>query len=119
MTSPDGLREVALETQPWEEALPGVRRRVLSGERMTFTSYRFAPRARFPRHRHPQEQIVLVLEGAITFASPDRSVRLERGDALVIAPDVPHDATAGPDGAALVSAVAPARRTPADVTMEE
>lgn len=118
MTSGDGFRMVALDTQPWEEPLPGVRRRVLSGERMTFTRYRFAPGARFPLHRHAQEQIVLVLEGAITFTSPAGAARLGAGDALVIAPDVPHEAAAGPDGAGLVSAVAPARRSPADVTME-
>jgi quercetin dioxygenase-like cupin family protein len=115
----DGLRTVALEAQPEDEPLPGVRRRVVSGERLTCTRYRFAPGARFPLHHHPQEQIVVVLDGAITFASATRSVRLGRGDALVIAPDVPHEATAGPDGATLVSAVAPARHSAADVTIEE
>jgi quercetin dioxygenase-like cupin family protein len=118
MTSGDGFRAVALGAQPWEEPLPGVRRQVLTGERMTLTSYRFAPGARFPLHRHPQEQLVLVLEGVITFVSPAGAARLGAGDALIIAPDVPHEAAAGPDGAALVSAVAPARRWPADITME-
>lgn len=113
------MREASLAEQPWEEVYPGVRRRAVGSERMTLTTYRFAPGGRFPRHSHPQEQMVLVREGSITFTSSTQAVTLRPDHALVIAPDVPHDATAGSEGAVLVSVVSPARQSATDYTMVE
>ncbi len=113
------MRLVDLAAQPWEGVYPGVRRRIVGGERMTLTTYRFGPGGRFPRHSHPQEQTVMVEDGSITFASPTQTVTVHRGQVLVIPPDVPHEAVAGSEGAVLVSAVAPARRSATDYTIEE
>lgn len=113
------MRFVDLAAQPWEEVYPGVRRRIVGAERMTLTTYRFAPGGRFPRHSHPQEQTVMVEDGSITFASPSQTVTVDRGQVLVIPPDVPHEAVAGSEGAVLVSAVAPARRSATDYVIEE
>lgn len=113
------MRLVDLPTHPWEDVHPGVRRRIVGAERMTVTTYRFAPGGRFPKHSHPQEQTVMVEEGSITFASPTQTVTVDRGQVLIIPPDVPHEAVAGSDGAVLVSAVAPARRSATDYVIEE
>ena len=113
------MRLVDLPTHPWEDVYPGVRRRIVGAERMTVTTYRFAPGGRFPKHSHPQEQTVMVEEGSITFASPTQTVTVDRGQVLIIPPDVPHEAVAGSDGAVLVSAVAPARRSANDYKMIE
>ena len=115
----DEMRLVALAAQPWEEVYPDVRRRIVGGERMTFTTYRFGPGGRFPKHSHPQEQIVTVREGSITFTSPQRSLTVEAEQVLVILPDVPHEATAGSGGAVVISVVAPARQSSTDYTLEE
>ena len=113
------MRLESLESQPWEEVYRGVRRRIVGAERMTFTTYRFAPSGRFPKHSHAQEQVVLVQEGSMTFVSPGQTVTLTPGHLLVIPPNVPHQATAGPNGAALVSVVAPARQSATDYVVEE
>jgi quercetin dioxygenase-like cupin family protein len=113
------MRTVVLSDQVWDEVYPGVRRRVVGGERMTLTTYEFGPGGRFPMHSHPQEQMVLVRKGSITFANGTQSITLLPNHALVIPPGVSHDATAGDDGALLVSVVAPARRSMADYTIEE
>ncbi len=113
------MRLVNLAAQPWEEVYPGVRRRVVGAERMTLTTYRFAPGGRFPRHSHAQEQVVLVREGSITFTSPAQTVTVAPNQALVIPPDLPHEAAAGDEGAVLVSVVAPARRSATDYVVEE
>jgi quercetin dioxygenase-like cupin family protein len=113
------MRLESLDRLPWEEVYPGVRRRIVGAERMTLTTYRFGPGGRFPRHRHPQEQLVLVQEGSMTFASPEQTVTLTPGHVLVIPADVPHQATAGPHGAALMSVVAPARQSASDYQVEE
>ena len=44
---------------------PGVSRRTVDAPAATVNRYDFAPGATFPRHRHPQEQITLVLEGSV------------------------------------------------------
>lgn len=113
------MRLASLALQPWQEVYPGVRRRMVSGERMTLSTYRFGPGGRFPKHSHPQEQLVLVIEGAITFASPAQTVTLRAEDALLIPPAVAHEATAGEHGAVVVSIVSPARQSAADYTIEE
>lgn len=92
------MRLVDLAAQPWEDVYPGVRRRIVGAERMTVTTYRFAPGGRFPRHSHPQEQTVMVEDGSITFASPTQTVTVNRGQVLVIPPDMPHEAVAGSQG---------------------
>lgn len=113
------MRLESLDSQPWEEVYTGVRRRIVGAERMTFTTYRFAPGGRFPKHSNPQEQIVLVQEGLMTFISPGQTVTLTPGHLLVIPADVPHQATAGPSGASLLSVVAPARQSATDYVVEE
>jgi len=113
------MRLESLDDLLWEEVYPGVRRRIVGAERMTFTTYRFAPGGRFPKHSHAQEQVVLVQEGSMTFVSPGQTVTVTRGHLLVIPPNVPHQATAGPDGAALMSVVVPARQSATDYVVDE
>jgi quercetin dioxygenase-like cupin family protein len=113
------MRLESLDSVPWEEVYPGVRRRIVGAERMTFTTYRFAPGGRFPKHSHPQEQLVLVQEGLMTFTSPGQTVALTPGSLLVIPPNVPHEARAGSAGASLISVVAPARQSTTDYVIEE
>jgi quercetin dioxygenase-like cupin family protein len=113
------MRAIVLDDQGWEDVYAGVRRRVVGGERMTLTTYTFDPGARFPMHSHPQEQMVLVRGGSVTFANGTQSITLLPDHALVIPPGVSHDATAGGDGALVVSVVAPARRSATDYTIEE
>jgi quercetin dioxygenase-like cupin family protein len=113
------MRAVVLAELAWEEVYPGVRRRMVSGERMTVTTYRFAAGARFPLHSHAQEQIVLVRRGSIAFTAPGQSITLLPDHALIIPPDLPHDATAGSEGALVVSIVSPARQSASDYTLED
>lgn len=113
------MRLVPLAAQAWVQVYPGVRCRIVGAHRMTLTTYRFAPGSRFPRHSHPQEQVVVVAEGSITFSSPAQTVTVTRDQVLVIPPDIQHEATAGGDGAVVVSVVAPARQSATDYVIEE
>ena len=113
------MRLTSLASQPWQEVYPGVHRRVVSGERMTLSTYRFGAGGRFPKHSHPQEQLVLVTEGSVTFASPTHTIILRAEDTLLIPPAVAHEATAGEHGAVVVSVVSPARQSATDYLIEE
>jgi quercetin dioxygenase-like cupin family protein len=53
----------------------------------------FAPGASFPRHRHPGEEIIYVLEGTIEYDVDGKSPRtLKAGDVLFVPYGVVHSA---------------------------
>ena len=56
------------ERLPIEEPFPGLRRRTFDGSGATVNEYCFEPGASFPLHRHPQEQITLVVDGTVETA---------------------------------------------------
>ena len=76
----------------------------------TVIEYRFRPEATFPLHHHSEEQVVIVLEGSIRFVLDGRPLDLEPGACARVAPDVPHGATAGRQGARMLNLVSPRRR---------
>ncbi|HWM08168.1 MAG TPA: cupin domain-containing protein [Solirubrobacteraceae bacterium] len=93
----------------WERFNERIERKVVDGERMTCTRYRFAPGGCFPLHSHDQEQLAYLIDGQVTFTLPDGDRVLAPGDVLIIAPAVPHSALAGEGGAEVLSVVTPAR----------
>ncbi len=87
----------------------GILARVVEGREITFAVVELEPGAVAARHQHPNEQIGLVLRGSITFAIGDETRNLKAGDTYEIRGDVPHEATAGPDGAVVIDVFAPIR----------
>ncbi len=92
-----------------ETPFPGVRRRTFSSQQATVAEYSFDPGARFPLHRHPQEQVTLVHEGDLEFSADGRSQRLSQGDWSVVAGGVEHGIRAGPRGARFLAVLVPRR----------
>lgn len=102
----------AFDALPGDEPHPGVRRASFSSKEATVTRYRFAPGARFPIHRHPQEQITLIERGEVEMTVAGEPRTLEAGAWVVVAPDVEHGITAGEAGAEVVAVVVPRRESP-------
>ena len=96
-----------------DEPYAGVRRRSFDAQGATVTSYEFAPGARFPRHRHGQEQITLVETGSLTMEIAGVPQQLSSGGWSVVPGGVEHGIVAGPEGARITAIVVP-RRTAAD-----
>lgn len=92
-----------------EQPFPGVTRQAFATTQATVSRYSFEPGASFPLHCHPQEQITLVVGGAIEITIAGEREELAPGDWSVAAPDVEHGITAGPDGASIVAIVSPPR----------
>jgi quercetin dioxygenase-like cupin family protein len=92
-----------------DEPYPGVSRRAFSTSRATVTAYTFAPGARFPRHRHAQEQITLVQRGVVRFTVGDTVRSLAAGAWSVVPPDVEHGLQADEDGAEVLALIVPRR----------
>lgn len=91
------------------EPFPGVHRHRFDADGATVSRYRFDPGARFPMHRHVQEQITLVEDGEVTFTVAGEPLALGPGDWSVVAPNCEHGLTAGPGGATIVAIVMPRR----------
>ena len=74
------------------EFVPGLGFRPVVGQRAMTNFVSFQPHATAPRHVHEEEQIVIVLEGELTF-DLDGDVRtMRRGDVAVVPSWVPHAA---------------------------
>ncbi len=93
---------------------PGVVRRAFHGQGATVTAYEFRPGARFPVHRHEQEQITLIDEGAVRMTIEDRELDLAAGAWSVVPPGIAHGITAGDAGARLTAIIVPRRQAPHD-----
>lgn len=101
---------VDTESQPvieaWGDAV--VARRV-QGERITLALVELAPNAEVPGHQHEAEQLGMVIAGSVSFALGDERRELGPGGTWRIPSLVPHQVTAGPDGATVIDLFAPPR----------
>jgi len=93
--------------QVWGE--DAVRARRVQGERITLAVVELAPNAVVPEHRHPNEQLGMVIRGQLTFTIDGESRTLGPGGTWRILGDHPHQVTAGPDGAEVIDVFNPVR----------
>jgi quercetin dioxygenase-like cupin family protein len=102
---------------PLEHLYEGVRQRSFDSERATVTEYVFGPHARFPIHRHRQEQITLIQEGDVELTAAGETMRLAAGDWSIVGPSVEHGIRAGEQGARFLAIVVPRRDRSAPYTV--
>ncbi len=62
---------------------------------LTISMYRYAAGSQWEEHRHPEDQLTIVMSGEIRFRSGGDELRLRAGEQLLIPGGVPHSATAG------------------------
>ncbi len=94
---------------PPQQVWDGVLARSVNGEHLTLAIVELVPGAVVAEHSHENEQLGLVLRGAMSFRIGDEARELEPGGTWSIPPNVPHSATAGPDGATVIDIFAPVR----------
>ncbi len=100
------------EGLPVSEPFVGLRRRTFDAAGSTVNEYSFEPGASFPIHRHPEEQVTLILEGSVELTAEGATTQLGPGSWSIVDGDVEHGITAGPDGARIVAIVTPRRARP-------
>lgn len=94
---------------PPQQIWDGVLARTVEGAHMSFAVVELAPGSRVDEHQHPNEQIGIVLQGALTFTIGTESRVVRAGDTYNIPAGVPHHALTGPDGAVVVDVFSPVR----------
>jgi quercetin dioxygenase-like cupin family protein len=77
-----------------EQLSSTVGRRVLHTETMTVALINLAKGAVVPRHSHPNEQVVNVLEGRLRVVLDDGELEAAAGETVPLAADVPHEVEA-------------------------
>jgi quercetin dioxygenase-like cupin family protein len=89
----------------WE----GVTGRAVHGEQLTLGVVELAPNSVVPEHRHPNEQLGLVIRGSVRFRVADETRELGPGGTWLIPSNVPHEVHTGPEGAVVIDVFAPPR----------
>ena len=87
----------------------GVLARTVDGENCSFGVVELAPNALVPEHRHPNEQLGIVVSGSVLFRVGDEERELGPGGIWRIPPDVPHEVQTGPNGAVVLDVFSPPR----------
>ena len=88
MSSPFGTFE---GTDPYEFK-PGVRLRAVGGEQVLLCKVTYEPGKQVPRHRHEHtEQVMYILDGAVTMTIEDETRTLTAGDTVVVNRGLEHE----------------------------
>ena len=91
------------------ELVEGVTGRPLFGAGAMVNLIRFEPGATVPLHRHPHEQLGIVLEGMQALVVDGVAHEMGPFEAYVLPGSVEHSAYCGPDGALVLDVFAPVR----------
>jgi quercetin dioxygenase-like cupin family protein len=87
----------------------GISARIVQGESITLAVVELEPNGLVPEHRHPNEQLGIVVQGSVTFRIDQEFKRLGPGGTWRIVADAPHDARAGSRGAVVIDVFTPTR----------
>ena len=93
--SEHNIQSINWDTIELETVNPHMRRRIVTGERMTVARIYFNDGFLVPLHSHENEQITQVISGVLRFTFGDEhgeTIDVGPGDVVVIPPHVPHQA---------------------------
>ena len=96
------------EVPPFSPA-PGIQVQPVIGESLMTCWIAMESGATVAEHSHSNEQLGVVVEGALTLTAAGETRQLVVGDAYCVPSDLEHSAVAGPDGALLVETFVPVR----------
>jgi quercetin dioxygenase-like cupin family protein len=104
-------RYVHIDDIPSAEFVPGLTFRPVLGDGVLTNFVQFTPGAEAPRHVHEEEQIVIILDGEMSF-DLDGDVRtMRKGDVAVVPAWVPHGAWTTDTSCLEVDVFCPPRKT--------
>lgn len=93
-----------------EHPLDGIARQTVHAAHQTLVRYIYQPGSIFPVHSHPEEQITIVLRGAIDFVVDGVPLTLHSGGVAIIPPFVPHGASvSGAEAVETLNTMSPRR----------
>jgi quercetin dioxygenase-like cupin family protein len=92
-----------------QQLFAGYVARAIHGDRITLAIVEIDPEADLPEHQHENEQLGVVVRGALTFRVGGEERALGPGGMWRIPANTPHSARAGPEGAVAIDVFTPTR----------
>lgn len=89
--------------------LPGVTQYLVWGDKIMLSYTPLEPNVSLPLHNHPQEQLMIVIDGELSFTDGDETRHMKPNDAALFPPNVMHGGTAGPNGCVFMDIFSPPR----------
>ncbi len=74
-----------------EQINASIARQYITGDRVTIARFELKRGGIVPRHAHENEQVSIVLSGALLFRIDGRELTVKSGEALQIPGNVPHE----------------------------
>jgi quercetin dioxygenase-like cupin family protein len=102
-------QHVAWEAIAAETPADGIERRMMVGQQLMACRLHFAPHVVTPIHRHPHEQLTLVLQGRVRFTIEGVERVAAAGDVLHFPSNAEHGATMLDQDVVLVDIFTPLR----------
>ena len=94
---------------PLIELVPGAKSYIVSAEKITVSFVTLEPNLYITPHRHEPEQMVIVNDGACDFIVDGKLYHLEKGDILIIPPNVEHGNYSSERGLSMIEVFSPPR----------
>ena len=94
---------------PVERISEGIERQMIVGENIMICRLRFDPFVVTPAHRHPHEQMTLVMQGKVKFIIEDDTRIVSAGDVLHFPSNHWHGATMLDEEVVLIDVFSPIR----------
>ncbi|MCH8195441.1 MAG: cupin domain-containing protein [Chloroflexi bacterium] len=88
------MKLIAWDEVPEERLAQGIKRRIITGDKVMLGRLFIPKGARVPAHRHENEQISHVLSGLLRFVVDGETVMVGAGETLHIPANVEHSAEA-------------------------
>lgn len=98
-----------IEARAEKELFPGIVARSFWADNLLAARIEFAPNAAAPRHAHPNVQAGIIIRGQLTMEVDGETRTLGPGELYIAPGDVPHQATAGPEGCVAIECFTPLR----------
>ena len=75
--------------------MKGSNSRLIAGEQAMISFLKMDAHSYFAPHRHPQEQIMIVLEGSCDEIIDGKIYKVKKGDVVILPPNIVHGAYIG------------------------
>ena len=75
---------------PEKEVIKGLFAKIVHTDNMTIVRWRILKNSVLPEHKHPHEQITMVLEGDLLLTVNNEKYNMKKGDIFPITSNLPH-----------------------------
>lgn len=94
---------------PIIDLVPGIKAHIVSAEKITLSFAIGEPNAQLPPHRHPNEQMLIALDGEMDLTIEGKQYHLESGDVAVLPLNTEHGGYISDKGCRVIDVFSPPR----------